>query len=66
MAEYSEAAAEAEIPLLMTVPEAAGFLRIGRNKTYDLVRCGALRSIRIGRQLRVPRDAILDFLHGGN
>ena len=66
MAESFAVAAEAEIPLLMTVPEAAGFLRIGRNTTYDLVRCGALRSIRIGRQLRVPRDAILDFLHGGN
>ena len=52
--------------MLMTVPEAAGFLRIGRNTTYDLVRCGALRAIRIGRQLRVPREAILDFLHGGN
>lgn len=64
--ELLETTAEAEIPLLMTVPEAAGFLRIGRNTTYDLVRCGALRSIRIGRQFRIPRDAILDFLHGRN
>lgn len=55
-----------ELPLALTVPEAAEVLRIGRNTTYDLVRCGVLRSIRIGRQLRVPREAILDFLHGGN
>lgn len=55
-----------DFPLALTVPEAAKILRLGRNTTYDLVRCGALRSIRIGRQLRIPRDAILDFLHGGN
>ena len=55
-----------DLPLALTVPEAAKILRLGRNTTYDLVRRGTLRSIRIGRQLRIPRDAILDFLHGGN
>lgn len=50
------------MPLVLTVPEAAKLLRIGLNSTYDLVRCGAIRSLRIGRQLRIPRQAILDYL----
>lgn len=50
------------MPLVLTVSEAAKLLRIGLNSTYDLVRCGAIRSLRIGRQLRIPRQAILDYL----
>ena len=54
-----------QLPLALTVEEAGRVLRIGRNGAYNLVRCGALPCIRIGRQLRVPRQAVQDFL-GGN
>ena len=37
-------------------------LGIGRNTAYELVRSGKIRSIRIGRQLRIPKDAIQDYL----
>ena len=37
-------------------------LNIGRNTAYELVRSGKIRSIRIGRQLRIPKDAIRDYL----
>lgn len=53
-----------ELPLALTVQEAGEALRVGRNTAYDLVRCGRLRSVRVGRQLRVPRDALIEFLEG--
>ena len=50
------------LPLTLTVAEAGEVLRIGRSSTYSLVRCGRLRSIRVGKMIRVPRDAIVEFL----
>ncbi len=43
---------------LLTVPEAAKVLRIGRNLAYQLVASGELPSLRLGRVIRVPRDAL--------
>ena len=37
-------------------------LGIGRNTAYELVRSGQIRSIRIGRKIRIPRDAVAEFL----
>ena len=37
-------------------------LGIGRNTAYELVRSGQIRSIKIGRQIRVPRGAVVEFL----
>lgn len=51
-----------ELPLALTVPELSHILRIGRGAAYDMVRCGAIASIRIGRQLRIPRQAVVDYL----
>lgn len=41
-------------------------LGIGRNTAYELVRSGKIRSIRIGRQLRIPKDALVAYLSGRN
>lgn len=54
-----------DLPLALTVTEAADALRIGRNTAYNLVRCGKIRSIRVGRQLRVPKAALKEFLEAG-
>ena len=54
------------LPFIMTVPEACRALRIGRSKGYDLVRCGRLRSVRMGgNTIRIPRDAIYELLNEG-
>ena len=52
------------LPLVMTVPEASEVLRIGRCKAYDLVRCGQIRSIRVGSAIRIPKAALIEFLNG--
>jgi excisionase family DNA binding protein len=48
--------------LLLTVEEAADMLHIGRSKAFDLIRCGELESIKIGRLRRVPIDAVRAFM----
>lgn len=45
--------------LLLTVPEAASLLRIGRNTCYELIRRGDLPAVRLGeRIIRIPRFAL--------
>ena len=51
-----------ELPLTLRVEDLMPILDIGRNTAYELVRSGKIRSIRIGRQLRIPKDAIQDYL----
>ena len=38
-------------------------LRVGRNVAYELVRSGQLRSVRVGKNIRIPRDALADYLN---
>lgn len=51
-----------ELPLTLRVEELMPVLGIGRNTAYELVRCGKIRSIRIGKQLRIPKQALIDYL----
>ena len=51
-----------DLPLTLTVEEAGQILRVGRNTAYELVRCGKLPSVRVGQQIRTPRQALLDYL----
>ena len=53
-----------ELPLVLRVEDLIPILDIGRNTAYELVRSGKIRSIKVGRQIRVPRDAVVDFLQG--
>lgn len=49
-------------PVLLTIPEAAHKLRIGRTLTYELIAAGELEVVHIGRAARVPLDAVSDFV----
>ena len=51
-----------DIPLIMTVEDLMPILLIGRNTAYELVRSGKIKSIRVGRQIRISRDALIAFL----
>ena len=51
-----------EAPLLMTVRDVEQQLQLGRTRTYELLRSGEIPIIRIGRVLRVPRDALLQWI----
>ena len=47
---------------VVTVPELAKMLRIGRNTAYDLVNSGRVQSIKVGNQIRIPRSCVIEFL----
>jgi excisionase family DNA binding protein len=48
--------------LLLTVPEAAHRLSIGRSLLYELLAAGQLESIHVGRLRRIPADAVVAFI----
>ncbi len=45
-------------PMLLTVRDLEAELQLGRTRTYELLRSGSIPVIRVGRALRVPRDAL--------
>ena len=51
-----------ELPLTLRVPEVASILGVGRNTAYSLIKSGELKSVRIGRQIRIPKEELLRFL----
>ena len=54
---------EKDIPMVFSVPELARILQIGRNSAYELVKSAQIRSIHIGKNIRIPKQALLDYLN---
>lgn len=48
--------------LVFTVSETARLLRLGRTQTYEMIRSGAIPSIRLGRAIRIPRHQLAALL----
>ena len=53
---------DAGFPRLMTVNEVATALRVSRATVYRLVSSGALPGTRVGRSVRVTRQAVDEFI----
>ena len=51
-----------ELPLTLRVEDLMPILKIGRNTAYGLVRSGQMKSIRVGRQIRIPKSEVFRFL----
>ena len=51
-----------ELPLTLSVDELMPILGIGRNSAYALIRSGKIRSLHIGRKLRIPKESVIRFL----
>lgn len=47
---------------ILSIHDLMEILDIGQNKAYDMVRTGTLYSVRIGRQIRIPKQSLIDFL----
>ncbi len=48
--------------LLLTAEEAAAELRIGRSRMFDLIREGAIQSVKIGTSRRIARSALAAYV----
>ena len=53
---------EEDLPLLLAIDDVCAVLRIGRSSAYELLHSGQLKSVRIGKQYRVPRHVMIQFL----
>ncbi len=49
-------------PLLLTIPEAAQVLAVGRTTMYELITAGEIGLVRIGRSVRVSIATLEDFV----
>lgn len=54
--------AEGPSRLLLTVPEAAAVLGVGRTTAYGLIASGELKAVHIGRAARVPITALQELV----
>ena len=50
---------------LLTVPEAAKYLGVGRRKVYELIEWGELKSVRLGRSVQIERESLDRFRESG-
>jgi excisionase family DNA binding protein len=50
--------------LLLTVEESAILLRLGRTQTYELIMCGKIQSVKIGRRRLVVRNGLDNYVAG--
>ena len=50
------------LPLVLRIDDLMALLGIGRNSAYDLVHSNQIRVIRIGKQIRIPREEVIRFL----
>lgn len=53
-----------DLSLTLRVEDLMPILHIGRNTAYELVRSKQIYSVKIGRQLRIPKNALIEFLEG--
>ena len=50
---------------LLTIREVQDLLRIGRTKAYHLVSSNQIRALQIGKQKRIPKAEVLDYIRRG-
>lgn len=51
-----------ELPDILTVDEAAEYLRLGRSAVYEAVRTKAIPSVRVGKRILIPRSGLRPFV----
>lgn len=50
------------IPNVLTISELQKALKIGRGTAYRLVQSKEIRSIRIGKSIRIPKEYVREFV----
>lgn len=55
-----------DLPLVLTVMEAANILRLKRSTAYELVRQRAIPSFKVGRHIRISRTELEKLIKDSN
>lgn len=55
-----------DLPLVLNTKDIAELLGVSMTTVYHLIDSGAIRSVRVRRQIRVSRDSFLSFINGEN
>ena len=51
-----------ELPIVLRVEDLMQVLDIGRTTAYELLRSGKIPSIRVGKQIRIPKQSVEEYL----
>ena len=49
---------------VLVIEDIMDILQIGRNSAYKLINSGEIRALRVGRNIRIPKVFLLDYLSG--
>ena len=52
-----------EIPLILTVEEAAEILQVGRTSAYHLISTGEIPCFRVGHKVRIFKEQLLAYMN---
>lgn len=51
-----------DYPDILTIDDLTKMLNIGRNKAYQLIKEGKIRTVRIGRKHRIVKKILIEYL----
>ena len=51
-----------QYPDILSINDLRNALGIGRTKAYELVGSGQIRSIKVGKSIRIPKTSLLDYV----
>lgn len=51
-----------DLPELLTPDEVRAFLGVGRGTVYELIRRGEIKSVRLGRLVRIPKSSLAEMV----
>lgn len=54
-----------QLKRLLRVPEVARILDVPETRVYEMARQGLLPVVRLGRQIRIDREALDEFIRNG-
>ena len=47
---------------VLTINDLMDYLAIGKNTAYNLIRQGHIKSFRIGRNYKIPKQAVIEYI----
>ena len=52
----------ADLPEILTVKEAAAYLRLSKSSAYEAIRLKRIPSVKIGRRILIPKSAMKEVI----